>query len=64
MENTLLLKRFATEEQILECLILFETRKMEAAKQLAFYMYPKWQVSTIEAVNLLLNIQKEWENKK
>ncbi len=60
MENTKALKAFATEEEILECLILFEERKMEAAKLLASYMFPKWQVSTLEAVKILLAVQKEW----
>lgn len=59
MTNTKALKSFATDEQILECLILFEERKMEAAKLLASYMFPKWQVSTLEAVKILMNVQKE-----
>ena len=61
MTNTNALKDFATEEQILECLILFEqVRKMEAAKLLASYMFPKWQVSTLEAFGILQNVYKEW----
>ena len=61
MTNTNALKDFATEEQILECLILFEqVRKMEAAKLLASYMFPKWQVTTLEAFGILQNVYKEW----
>lgn len=60
MTNTKALKAFATDEQILGCLILFEERKMDAAKLLASYMFPKWQVSTLEAVKILMNVQKEW----
>jgi hypothetical protein len=61
MKNTKALKYFATEEQILECLILFEqVRKMEAAKLLASYMFPKWQVTTLEAFGILQNVYKEW----
>lgn len=59
MTNTKALKAFATDDQILECLILFEERKMEAAKLLASYMFPKWQVTTLEAVKILMNVQKE-----
>lgn len=60
MTNTKALKDFATDDQILECLILFEARKMDAAKMLATYMFPKWKVSTLEAVNILMAVQKEW----
>lgn len=60
MINTEALKAFATDDQILECLILFEERKMDAAKLLAYYMLPKWHVSTLEAVNILIDVQKEW----
>ena len=59
MKNTKALKDFVTDDQILECLILFECRKMEAAKLLASYMFPKWRVSTLEAVKILINIQNE-----
>lgn len=54
------LKDFATEEQILECLILFEqVRKMEAAKLLAVYMFPKCQVTTLEAYKILEKVYQE-----
>ena len=59
MKHIKVLKDFATDEQILECLILFEERKMDAAKLLASYMFPKWQITTLEAVNILTNVQKE-----
>ena len=59
MKHIKVLKDFATDEQILECLILFEERKMDAAKLLASYMFPKWQITTLEAVNILMNVQKE-----
>ncbi len=60
MTNTKALRAFATDEQILECLILFEERKMEAAKLLAAYVFPKWKITTLEAVRILLNVYKEW----
>ncbi len=60
MKNTNALKAFATDEQILECMLLFESNKLDAAKLLAAYMFPKWQVSTLEAITILMNIQKEW----
>lgn len=59
MKHIKALRDFATDEQILECLILFEERKMDAAKLLASYMFPKWQITTLEAVNILTNVQKE-----
>ncbi len=60
MKNTKLLKDFATDEEILECLILFEERKLEASKLLATYMFPKWRVTTLEAFGILQNVHKEW----
>jgi len=60
MKNTKALKGFVTDEEIMECLILFEKRKLEASKLLAAYMYPKWQVTTLEALGILENVHKEW----
>jgi hypothetical protein len=62
MTNTTALRKFATDEQILECLIMFEHRKMDAAKMLSSYVFPKWQITTIDAVKILTNIQKEWSS--
>lgn len=52
---------FVTDEQLLECLILYETRKMDAAKLLKEYMFPKWQVTTLEAVRMLMNCYTEFQ---
>lgn len=54
------LKSFLTDEQILECMILFETRKIDAARKLSAYMFPKWNITTIDAIEILKAIQKEW----
>lgn len=60
MQNTNALKQFVTEEQILECLILFEQNdKVEASKLLAAYLHPKWQVTTLQAFGILQNVHKE-----
>lgn len=64
MKNTAALQSLITDEQILECLILFETRRMDASKLLAAYLYDKWQISTINAHGILLNIKKEWDGEK
>ena len=53
------LKLYLTDEQILECLILFENRKMDAAKMLCAYLYPKRIISTLEGVKILTELQKE-----
>ncbi len=64
MKKTNALKDFANEEQILECLILFEgVRKMEAAKLLAAYMFPKWNITTLEAYKILQNVYNEMVEK-
>lgn len=61
MKYTKALKDFVTEEQILECLIMFEQiRRMDAARLLASYMSSKWQVTTLEAYTILENVYKEW----
>jgi len=62
MKNTEALKKFATDEEIMECLILFQERKLEASKLLAVYMFPKWQVTTLEALGILQNVYKEWSS--
>ncbi len=60
MGNTNFLKKFVTDDQILECLILFDkSRKMEASKLLAYYMLPKKKVTTLEAYNLLQGLYNE-----
>lgn len=65
MENTKKLQKFVTDEQILECLILFDNgRKMEASRILVSYLFEKWQVETLEAFGILQNVHKEWLSKK
>jgi len=58
-ENTKALQRFLTDEQILEVMLLFENRKMEACLLLREYLFDKWQITMIQAVGILQNIQKE-----
>lgn len=58
-ENTKALQRFLTDEQILEVMLLFENRKMEACRLLREYLFDKWQITMIQAVCILQNIQKE-----
>jgi len=59
MTNTEALRAFVTDEELLECLILFEAKKIDASKLLASYMFPKWQVTTLEAFGILTNVKKE-----
>jgi hypothetical protein len=59
MKATNEFRKFATDEQILECLILFETRKMDAAKLLSAYVAPKWGITTLEAVAFLKKMAEE-----
>ena len=64
MKHTETLKSFITDDQILECLIMFSNnRKMEASRLLSYYLLNKWQITTLEAVSILQNIQKEWNDK-
>ncbi len=64
MTNIKALKSFVSDDQILECLILFETRQMDAGKLLSSYMAPKWSnISTLDAVKILSSVQKEFNRK-
>jgi hypothetical protein len=63
MTNTKALQGLVKDEEILECLIMFEKRKLEAAKMLAGYLFPKWRVTNLEALGILQNIDKEWSAK-
>lgn len=59
MDTIKSLKLYLTDEQILECLILFEKRKIDAAKKLCAYLYPKRIIPTLEGVKILTELQKE-----
>ena len=57
--NIQALQSFITDEQILEVMIKFETRKVEACKMLQEMMFDKWRITVLEAMGILQNIQKE-----
>lgn len=59
MTNIQALQSFITDEQILEVMIKFETRKVEACKMLQKMLFDKWQITMFEAMGILQNIQKE-----
>lgn len=62
MKSANALKAFITDDKIIECLILFESRKMDAAKLLCSYMANKWQITTLQAVEILTKIKQEIES--
>lgn len=57
------MRDFITDEQLLECLILFETSKMDAAKLMIAYMGDKWSPTTLQAVRILENLSQEFKRK-
>lgn len=57
--NIQALKSFISDEQILEVMIKFETRKIEACKMLQEMMFDKWRITILEAMGILQNIAKE-----
>lgn len=61
MTKTEALRGFLSDDEILDVVILYKSRKMEAAKNLASLMFPKWQISTLEAVNILEEVSKEFK---
>lgn len=54
------IRKYVTDEQLLECLILFEKRKIDASKMLSSYMFPKYKATTLECVKILTNLQKHF----
>ncbi|MFZ1786848.1 MAG: hypothetical protein WAT92_00995 [Saprospiraceae bacterium] len=62
MTKTEALKGFINDEQILEVLIKFETRKLDACGLLQEYMFPKWQITKLEAMQMILDVQKEFQS--
>jgi hypothetical protein len=60
LTNTQALQQFLTDDQILEALIAFELSKLKGANLLADMIFEKWHLTTLEAVGILQNIQKEW----
>lgn len=60
MKTIELVKKVCTDEQILECLILFEKRKLEASKRIAGYLWPKYKFTTLEAYELLRQLKDEF----
>jgi hypothetical protein len=59
MTTSKALKDFLSDDEILEVLIMFQDRKMDAAKKLALLMFPKWNISTLDAVKILQALQNE-----
>jgi len=57
--NIQALQSFITDEQILEVMIKFEARKVEACKMLQEMMFDKWRITVLEAMGILQSIQKE-----
>lgn len=61
-KKTQALQDFLTDDQILEVLLLFDkTRKIQACKLLQKYMAPKWEITVLQAMDILQAVQKEWE---
>jgi hypothetical protein len=60
LTNTQALQQFLTDDQILEAMIAFELNKLNGAKLLCYIIFEKWHLTTLEAVGILRNIQREW----
>lgn len=61
MEYTNSLKSFLTDDQILDCLLLFnDGNKVEAAKLLRSYLFDKWIVNVSQAMSILIAVNKEF----
>lgn len=60
MTNTKALQRFLSDEQILEVLVKFQDRKIDACRLLQAYLDEKWQLTTIQAMGILQRIHLEW----
>ena len=62
MVKTKALLDFVTEDQILEVMILWQSnRKMDAARLLSAYTFPKWNLTTLQAIKILTSLESEWK---
>ena len=60
MTNLKAIKDFGiTEDQLLDLLILYENRKMEASKKLVSLLFDKWRITTLDAVKIIEALKKE-----
>jgi hypothetical protein len=60
MKNTQALKRFLSTDQILDILVKFDTRKMEAVEMLQEALGNQWRITKLEGMGILSNVAKEW----
>lgn len=61
MKNTQALRKFLTSDQILDILVKYDTRKMEAVEMLQEALGDKWRITKLEGMGILSNVSKEWE---
>ena len=61
MTNTELLKGFLKDDEILETLIVFKERKMKGCETLKALLFPKWKITTLEAMGILQKVEKEFD---
>lgn len=61
MKNTQALRQFLSTDQILDILVKYDTRKMEAVEMLREALGDKWKITKLEGMCILLTISKEWE---
>ncbi len=64
MKDVKSIKAFLNDDQILDCLILFEDRKMDASRKLQGYLSGKYNVSVLAACNILTTIKNELDAPK
>lgn len=57
------LKSFLTDDQILECLVLFDDSKIEGSKLLRSFLFDKWRITTVEAIKIMQDIHSEFNKR-
>jgi hypothetical protein len=59
MSKAKLIRGVISDDQIMDCLIMFEDRKIDAARMFSALLYPKIQLTTLNALKFLFELQEE-----
>jgi hypothetical protein len=62
MRTTDALRAFITDDQILEVLILWQTKQIAACRLLSAYIWDKWNLTGHEAAKIIEKVDFEFNN--
>jgi len=53
------LREILTDDEILNVLILFQSRKIDACRALSYAVFPKWNITVLEAMSILQKLNND-----